>query len=323
MKAIRVHAHGGREELQLEQVADPRPGSGEVLVQIEAAGINFVEVYQRKGQYSMSLPYMPGSEGAGTVVALGEGVNGVQVGDRVVSQSFRGSYAELAVAPANRLVPIPDGIEMKTAAAAMLQGLTAHYLTTSTYNLKNGDWCLIHAAAGGVGLLLCQIARMRGALAIGTVSTEEKARLAREAGATATIIYTTQDFVAQVKRLTSGAGVAVVYDSVGATTFQGSLDVLRPRGLLALFGQSSGPVPPFDPQVLNQKGSLFLTRPTLHHYVATREELVERATELFGWIERGDLKVRIHAEYSLADAAKAHAALESRGTTGKVILVNR
>jgi NADPH2:quinone reductase len=323
VKAIRVHAHGGREELQLEQVADPRPGSGEVLVQIEAAGINFVEVYQRKGQYSMSLPYMPGSEGAGTVVALGEGVNGVQVGDRVVSQSFRGSYAELAVAPANRLVPIPDGIEMKTAAAAMLQGLTAHYLTTSTYNLKNGDWCLIHAAAGGVGLLLCQIARMRGALAIGTVSTEEKARLAREAGATATIIYTTQDFVAQVKRLTSGAGVAVVYDSVGATTFQGSLDVLRPRGLLALFGQSSGPVPPFDPQVLNQKGSLFLTRPTLHHYVATREELVERATELFGWIERGDLKVRIHAEYSLADAAKAHAALESRGTTGKVILVNR
>jgi NADPH2:quinone reductase len=321
VKAVRVKAHGGPEVLELEEVPDPVPGHGEAVVKIEAAGINFVEVYQRKGQYKMTLPFTLGTEGAGTVVAVGDGVDSVRVGDRVVSQGFLGSYAELALAPADRLVRIPDGVDTRTAAAAMLQGLTAHYLTMSTYPLSKGDWCLVHAAAGGVGLLLCQIARMQGALAIGTVSTEEKEKLAREAGAEAVINYTSQNFPAEVRRLTGGKGVKVVYDSVGATTFQGSLDCLAPRGTLALFGQSSGPVPPLDPQVLNQKGSLYLTRPTLHHYVATREDLVARSSELFGWIVSRELKIRIHASYPLAEAGKAQQALESRGTTGKVLLV--
>jgi NADPH:quinone reductase len=255
------------------------------------------------------------------VVALGEGAEFVRIGERVVSQNLSGAYAEMALAPADRLVRIPDQVSTKTAAAAMLQGLTAHYLTTSTCDLAKGDWCLVHAAAGGLGLLLCQIARMRGAFAIGTVSTEEKARLAREAGAHATINYTTQDFVTEVKRLTDGKGVKVVFDMVGATTFQGSLNSLRPRGLLALVGQSSGPVPPFDPQLLNQKGSLFLTRPTLAHYVPTREDLVARTSELFQWIQQGNLQLRIHAEYPLGDAARAHQDLESRATTGKLILI--
>jgi NADPH:quinone reductase len=320
VKAIQVRAHGGPEVLELVDLPDPRPRPGEAVVRIEAAGINFVEVYQRKGLYKMSLPFTLGSEGAGVVVSVGDGVDGVRIGDRVVSQGFQGAYAELALAPADRLVRIPDGVDTRTAAAAMLQGLTAHYLVMSTFPLSKGDWCLVHAAAGGVGLLLCQIARMLGAHAIGTVSTEEKARLAREAGAEATINYTSQDFPAEVKRLTGGKGVKVVYDSVGATTFQGSLDSLAQRGLLALFGQSSGPVPPLDPQVLNQKGSLYLTRPTLHHYVATREDLVARASELFGWIQSGALDVRIHAEYPLGQAAAAQSALESRGTTGKIIL---
>ena len=321
MKAIRIHAHGGPEALRLEEIPEPRPGRGEALIRIEAAGVNFVEVYQRKGQYAMTLPYTPGSEGAGVVTAVGDNISSVKVGDRVVSQSLRGSYAEFALAPAERLVSIPDGVTTKVAAAAMLQGLTAHYLTTSTFPLELGDWCLVHAAAGGVGLILCQIARMRGALAIGTVSTEEKGRLAREAGAHATINYTSQDFAAEVRRMTDGKGVKVVYDSVGATTFQGSLDSLATRGLLALFGQSSGPVPPFDPQILNQKGSLFLTRPTLAHYVAGREELTTRTAELLDWIGSRALKIRIHAEYSLAEAGKAHSALESRGTMGKLIVV--
>lgn len=321
MKAVRVPLHGGPDVLQLEELPDPRPSRGEVLVKIEAAGVNFIEVYQRLGWYRMALPFTPGSEGAGTVVALGEGVSGFKTGERVVSQGFRGSYADLAVAPAERLVKIPDGVETRTAAAAMLQGLTAHYLVTSTCNLEKGDWCLVHAAAGGVGLLLCQLARMRGAFAIGTVSTDEKATLAREAGAHATINYTRQDFVAEVRKLTGGKGVKVVYDSVGATTFQGSLDSLAPRGLLALFGQSSGPVPPFDPQVLNQKGSLFLTRPTLAHYVPTREELLARASELFGWIMSGALRIRVHREFPLSQAGAAQQALESRETTGKVLLV--
>jgi NADPH2:quinone reductase len=254
------------------------------------------------------------------VAALGEGVEGFKAGDRVVSQGFRGSYAELSIAPAERLVKIPEGVDTRTAAAAMLQGLTAHYLATSTCQLQPGDWCLVHAAAGGVGLLLCQMARMRGAFAIGTVSSDEKAALAKEAGAHATINYTNQDFVAEVRKLTGGEGVRVVYDSVGVTTFQGSLDSLAPRGMLVLFGQSSGPVPPFDPQLLNQKGSLFLTRPTLAHYVASREELVARSTDLLGWIRNGMLKVRVHAKYPLSDARKAHEALESRGTMGKVLL---
>jgi NADPH2:quinone reductase len=321
VKAIRIRAPGGPEVLEMEQVADPEPGRGEALVRIEAAGVNFIEVYQRKGQYKVTLPFTPGTEGAGRVIALGEGVDTVGVGDRVVSQGFRGTYAELALAPADRLIRIPEGIETRTAAAAMLQGLTAHYLTTSTFPLARGQWCLVHAAAGGVGLLLCQIARMRGARAIGTVSTEDKARLARENGAEATINYATADFTAEVRRMTGGKGVSVVYDSVGATTFQGSLDCLAPRGLLALFGQSSGPVPPFDPQVLNQKGSLFLTRPTLNHYVATRDDLIARSDDLFEWIRTGALTVRIHAEYPLLDAKLAHEALASRTTRGKVLLI--
>ena len=320
MKAIRVPVRGGPEVLQLEDLPDPKPAAGEVLVRMEATGVNFIETYQRKGQYPMTLPYTPGSEGAGTVIGVGDGVTSVRAGERVASQNFRGSYAELSVALADRVVAIPVGVDTKTAAAAILQGLTAHYLTTSTYPLARGDWCLVHAAAGGVGLLLCQIAKKRGAFAIGTVSTEEKAKLAREAGAHATIRYTEQDFAAETRRLTNGKGVAVVYDSVGATTFDGSLDSLAPRGLLALFGQSSGPVPPIDPQLLNKKGSLFLTRPTLAHYVATRDELLARSTELFGWILDGSLKVRVHASYPLAEAAAAHKALESRGTTGKVLL---
>jgi NADPH:quinone reductase len=321
MKAIRVHLQGGPEVLHLEETPDPTPGTGEVLVRIEAAGVNFIEIYQRKGQYAMALPFTPGGEGAGTVVAVGPGVAELKAGDRVASQSFRGSYAELSVAASDRVVRIPDGVSTKTAAAVILQGLTAHYLTASTYPLQREDWCLVHAAAGGVGLLLCQIAKMKGARAIGTVSTAAKAALAKEAGAEVTINYTQQDFVAETRRLTSGKGVPVVYDSVGATTFEGSLDSLAPRGMLALFGQSSGPVPPFDPQVLNRKGSLFLTRPTLAHYVATREELIQRSDDLFHWILRQSLKVRVHQEYPLGQAGDAQRALESRATTGKVLLV--
>ena len=320
MKAIRVHQHGGPRVLQLDDVPEPRPASGEVLVRVEAAGVNFMEIYQRKGQYPMPLPFIPGGEGAGTVIALGEGVASVRIGDRVVSQSFRGSYAEQSVTPADRLVVIPDRVDTRIAAAVMIQGLTAHYLATSTFPLSKGDWCLVHAAAGGVGLLLCQMAARRGAFAIGTVSTAEKVRLALEAGARAAIRYTEQDFVAETRRLTDGMGVQVVYDSVGATTFEGSLDSLAPRGMLVLFGQSSGPVPPIDPQVLNRKGSLFLTRPTIAHYVATREELLMRASEVFDWIVEGSLRVRVHATYPLADAGKAQEALESRGTIGKVLL---
>jgi NADPH:quinone reductase len=321
MKAIRVHAAGGPEALQVEEVADPRPGPGEAVVRMEGIGINFIDVYQRKGQYAMTFPHTPGTEGGGTVVAVGEQVKLVKVGDRVASQGFTGSYAEQSVAAADRLVVLPPEIPTKVGAAAMLQALTAHYLTMSTHPLSRGEWCLVHAAAGGVGLLLCQIARLKGAFAIGTVSTEAKANLAIEAGAHAVIRYTEQDFVAETLRLTDRAGVKVVYDSVGATTFTGSLRCLAPRGLLALFGQSSGPVPPFDPQELNRRGSLYLTRPTLAHYVATREELVARSNELFGWIADGSVKVRVHAEYPLAQAAEAHHALESRSTTGKVLLV--
>jgi NADPH2:quinone reductase len=322
MKAIRIRAPGGSEVLQMEQIPDPVPGVGEVLVRMEASGINFVEVYQRKGQYATNLPYTPGSEGAGTVVAVGPGVRTVQVGERVVSQGFQGSYAELAIAKEDRLIGVPDAVETRAAAAVMLQGLTAHYLATSTFPLSKGDWCLVHAAAGGVGLLLCQMAVIRGAIAIGTVSTAEKARLAEAAGAQATINYTEQDFAQETRRLTGGKGVQVVYDSVGAATFDKSLDALAPRGLLALFGQSSGPVPSFDPQLLNRKGSLFLTRPTLAHYVATREELAARAEDLFTWIAEERLRVRVHKTFPLEQAAEAHATLESRTTMGKLLLVH-
>jgi len=321
MRAIRIHETGGPEVMQLETIDDPAPGTGEALVHMESIGVNFVEVYYRKGLYKNPLPFTPGSEGAGTVVAVGAGVRDVAVGDRVTSQSFQGSYAELALAKVDKLVRIPDGLEARIAAAAMLQGMTAHYLATSVYPLKAGERCLVHAAAGGVGLILCQIARRIGAHVIGTVSTEKKAALAREAGAHDTILYTTQDFVAEVRRITDGAMVHVVYDSVGATTFLKSMDCLALRGMLALFGQSSGPVAPLDPNVLNQKGSIFLTRPTLGHYVATREELAWRAGDVLGWVRDGSLKLRIDREVPLVHAAEAHRALEGRRTTGKVLLV--
>ena len=321
MRAIRVHAPGGPEVMHLEDTPDPVAGPGEAVVRMEAAGVNFIEVYQRKGQYPMRMPYTPGVEGAGTVVAIGEGVTDLRVGDRVASETLQGTYAELAKTRADRLVRLPDAVDERVGAAVMLQGITAHYLATSTYPLKPGDRCLVHAAAGGVGLLLCQIAKHRGAWVVGTTSTPEKAQQARDAGADEVILYTQQDFVAEVKRLTAGKGVQVVYDSVGKTTFDGSLDCLVPRGLMALFGQSSGPVPPFDPQVLNRKGSLFLTRPTIAHHVATRDELTARATELLDWVRDGWLKVHIDRTFPLAEAAAAHAALESRRTVGKVLLV--
>jgi NADPH2:quinone reductase len=321
MKAIRVHQPGGPEVLKLEEVPDPRPGAGEALVRLEAIGVNFVEVYQRTGQYRSSLPFTPGAEGAGRVVELGPDVTGLKVGDRVAGVNFKGSYAELAVAPVERLIVLPESIDVKLAAAVMLQGITAHYLAISTYPLTSDSECLIHAAAGGVGLLLCQIAKLRGARIIGTVSTPEKASLATGAGANDVVLYTRQNFVDEVRRLTGGRGVHVVYDSVGKSTFDGSLDSLHPRGMMVLFGQSSGPVSPVDPQVLNSKGSLYLTRPTLANYIATREELSARATDLFRWIAEGSLNVRIDRTYPLAEAAKAHTALEGRQTTGKVLLL--
>jgi NADPH:quinone reductase len=321
MKAIRVLQTGGPEVLRLEEVPEPRPGPGEAVVQLEAVGLNFMEVYQRTGLYRVSPPFTPGGEGSGRVVAVGQGVTTVGPGNRVVSVNLMGAYAELARVSAERLVVLPDSIDTKLAAAVLLQGLTAHYLAISTFPLEKGSWCLIHAAAGGVGLLLCQIARSLGARVIGTVSTPEKAALASEAGAEEIVLYTQQDFVAEARRLTGGSGVSVVYDSVGRTTFEGSLNSLRPRGMLVLYGQSSGPVAPVDPQILNSKGSLFLTRPSLVHYVATREELLSRAGDLFRWIEEGKLRVRVDRTYPLADAAAAHRALEGRETTGKVLLV--
>ena len=320
MKAVRVHRTGGPEVLQLEELSGPDPGPGEALVALDDAGLNFIEVYQRTGLYRLPLPFTPGTEGAGRVVAVGHGVTAVRPGDRVASVNLVGSYAEQARAPAERLVQVPESVSTSMAAAVMLQGITAHYLATSTYPLTKGEWCLVHAAAGGVGLLLCQIARARGARVIGTVSSDVKARLASQAGAEEVVVYTRQEFVSEVRRITGGRGVSVVYDSVGKTTFEGSLDSLAPRGMLVLFGQSSGPVPPLDPQVLNSKGSLFLTRPTMGHYVASREELLARVHDLFRWIEEGWLSVRIDRTYDLSEAASAHRALEGRETTGKVLL---
>jgi NADPH2:quinone reductase len=322
MRAIRVHELGDPESLRLDVVPDPVAGPGEVLVRLEAIGVNFVETYQRKGVYPMKLPYIPGEEGAGTVVALGAGVQDVRVGDRVASVDLRGAYAELAVADASRVVAVPDGVSARAAAAVMLQGMTAHYLATSVHALQSGERCLVHAAAGGVGLLLCQIAKRRNAIVFGTTSSEAKARLAREAGADEVIDYATHDFAAEIARLTGGALLHVVYDSVGATTYAKSFDCLAPRGMLVLFGQSSGVVPPIDPLMLSRKGSLFLTRPTLKNYIATRDELVWRAGEVLGWVSEGSLSVRVDREVPLADAAEAHRALEGRRTTGKVLLVS-
>jgi NADPH2:quinone reductase len=321
MKAIRVHATGGPEVLRLEDVPDPVPAAGQVVIRVEAAGLNFIEVYQRTGLYPVALPYTPGREAAGTVERVGEGVTAVRPGDRVASESVIGSYAERALVAADRVVQLPAGMDARLGAAFVLQGLTAHYLACSTYPLRPGDTCLVHAAAGGVGLLLCQVASRIGARVIGTAGSEDKARLAREAGAEHVILYDETDFVAETKRLTDGAGVQVVYDSVGRTTFLKGLDCLAPRGMMVLFGQSSGQVEPFNPQVLSQKGSLYLTRPTLAHYVAARTELLQRAERLLDWIRDGSLKVRIGREMPLASAAEAHAELEGRRTTGKVLLI--
>lgn len=321
MKAIRVHKTGGPEQLRYEEAPMPAAGPGEVLVKVAATGLNFIDVYHRSGLYPMTLPFTPGSELAGSVEAVGEGVTGVAVGDAVATARASGAYAQYALVPAAQLVKVPAGIEMRQAAAAMLQGMTAHYLLYSTYPLQAGETALIHAAAGGVGLLLVQLAKRLGARVIGTVGTEAKARLALEAGADDVILYTQEDFVAAVKRLTHERGVDVVYDSVGQSTFEGSLNCLRPRGYMVLFGQASGPVPPFNLQVLNAKGSLFITRPSLFHYIAERAELEQRAGDLFAWIGAGTLKLRIDRSFPLAEAAEAHRALEGRQTSGKVLLI--
>jgi NADPH2:quinone reductase len=321
MKAIRIHGFGGPEVLSEDDLPLPEPGAGQARVKIAAAGVNFIDTYHRKGLYPGQLPLTLGQEGAGVVDAVGEGVGEVRPGDRVVYASVQGSDAEYALVPAARLVSIPEGVSFEQAAAAMLQGLTAHYLAVSTYPIKPGDTALIHAAAGGVGRLLVQIAKRRGARVIGTASTDEKIALARSGGADEVIAYTRENFEAATRRLTGGKGVDVVYDSVGKTTFDQSLNCLRPRGYMVLYGQSSGPVPPLDPQVLNAKGSLFLTRPTLGHYVATREELLSRANDLFGWIAQGQLDVRIDRTFALAQAADAHRYLEDRQTKGKVLLI--
>ena len=321
MKAIRVHANGGPEVLQVEDLPVPAPAAGQVLIRIEAAGVNFIDVYHRTGLYSLPLPLTPGKEAAGVVEEVGEGVTTVRPGDRVVSESVVGGYAEYGLVPAERALPLPDGVDARQGAAVFLQGLTAHYLTQNTYPLRGGDSCLVHAAAGGVGLLLCQLASRLGARVIGTAGNEAKARLAREAGASEVILYNDVDFVAETKRLTGGAGVKVVYDSVGRTTFLKGLDCLAPMGLMVLYGQSSGQVEPFQPQILSLKGSLYLTRPALAHYVAAPSELHRRATELLEWVREGSLRVRIGNEFPLDAAAEAHRALEGRKTTGKVLLI--
>jgi len=320
MNAIQIRETGGPEVLQLVDLPIPEPGPGQVLIRVEAIGMNFIEIYFRKGQYKATLPMIPGSEAAGTVEELGPGVNRFKPGDLVASTGVLGSYAEYALVPAAQLVKVPDGITPEQAAAAMLQGMTAHYLAYSTFPLKRGDTCLVHAGAGGVGLLLTQMAARIGARVITTVSTEEKEALSREAGASEVIQYTKQDFVAEVKRLTEGKGVDVVYDSVGKTTFDGSLNCLRPRGLLALFGGSSGAVPPVDLIQLSSKGSLFVTRPTLWHYVATREELEWRANDVLNWVATGELNLRMEHTFPLTEAGKAQDDMENRRTTGKILL---
>jgi len=322
VKAIRVNENGGPEVLSYEDVEVLEPGPGQALVRLAASGVNFIDIYQRTGTYPMDLPFTLGQEGAGEIESVGEGVEEVSPGDYVAFANLMGAYAEYIVAPAERLVSFNVTlVEARLAAAVMLQGMTAHYLTHSTFPLEEGQTALVHAAAGGVGLLLCQLAKMRGATVIGTAGTKEKAQLAKGAGADEVILYTEQDFVEETERLTNGEGVDVVYDSVGKDTFDGSLDVLRPRGYMVLFGASSGPVPPLHPQILNQKGGLFLTRPALAQYTATREELLWRAQSLFSWIGQNNLDVRIGGTYELSDAEQAHRDLEGRKTTGKLILL--
>ena len=322
MKAVRVHAPGGHEALRYEDVADPSPGPGQAVVRVEASGVNFIDVYHRTGLYKVPLPVILGREGGGTVLEVAADVHDVARGDRVAWAGGFGSYSEKAIVAADQLVKLPEGVSTPQGAAAMLQGMTAHYLAISTYPLKAGDTCVVHAGAGGVGLLLTQIAKMRGARVLTTVSTEEKARLSREAGADVVIDYTKEDFEAVAKRETGGRGVQVVYDSVGKTTFDKGLSSLAARGMMVLFGQSSGPVGAFDPQILSSKGSLYLTRPSLFNgYVADRKELLWRAGDVLGWVRDGRLKLRIGHEFPLSDAAEAHQALEGRRTTGKVLLI--
>ena len=321
MKAVRIKQFGGLEALKTEDIPLPEPGEGEARVKLESIGVNFIDIYQRIGRYQGKLPFTLGQEGAGIVDAVGPNVTEVKAGDRVAYAMIQGSYAEYAVVPAWRLVPIPSGVDVSQAVAAMVQGMTAHYLTFSTYPLKEGDSALVHAAGGGTGQLLVQVAKLRGARVIGTVSTDEKAALARKAGADEVIIYTQADFEAEVKRLTNGAGVDVVYDSVGKDTFDKSLNCLRRRGYMVLYGASSGAVPPLDPQVLNAKGSLYLTRPYLGHYTIDHAELLERANDVFSWIASGKLKIRIDKTFPLAEVAEAHRYLEDRQSKGKILLI--
>jgi NADPH2:quinone reductase len=321
MKAIQVKQPGGPEAMELVELPVPQPKANEAVVKLAASGVNFIDVYNREGRYKVALPFVLGQEGAGVVTAAGADAKPVKVGDRVAWTSVLGSYAEYAAVPADRLVPIPAGVSDQQAAAAMLQGMTAHYLVHDTYPLKRGETVLVHAAAGGVGLLLVQMAHQIGARVIGTVSTEEKGKLARAAGADEIIFYTQVDFEGETKRLTGGKGVDVVYDSVGKTTFDKGLNILRPRGMMVLYGGSSGPVPPFDLIALSTKGSLFVTRPTLGAYIATREELMARSGAVFGMIQAGKLKLRIEYTYPLAEAQRAHRDLEARKTTGKLLLI--
>lgn len=321
MRAIRIHEHGGPEKLVLDEIPAPVPGAGELRLRVEAAGLNFIDTYKRSGLYPVTLPHTVGQEAAGVVTAVGPGVTDFRLGDRVASAAVVGACADEALAPAAQVVAVPAGVTSAQAAAVMLQGLTAHYLTTDTWPLRPGETALVHAAAGGVGLLLVQLAKRRGARVLATVGDDAKAALAREAGADAVCVYAREDFAAAARAFTGGRGVDVVYDGVGRATWEGSLASLRPRGLLASFGNASGPVPPVAPLVLSQRGSLFLTRPTLAHYVATPAELRARAADLFAWLADGSLRVRIGATFPLAGTADAHRALEARATTGKVLLL--
>jgi NADPH2:quinone reductase len=321
MRAIRIHEHGGPEKLVLDEIPAPVPGAGELRLRVEAAGLNFIDTYKRSGLYPVTLPHTVGQEAAGVVTAVGPGVTDFRLGDRVASAAVVGACADEALAAAAQVVAVPAGVTSAQAAAVMLQGLTAHYLTTDTWPLRPGETALVHAAAGGVGLLLVQLAKRRGARVLATVGDDAKAALAREAGADAVCVYAREDFAAAARAFTGGRGVDVVYDGVGRATWEGSLASLRPRGLLASFGNASGPVPPVAPLVLSQRGSLFLTRPTLAHYVATPAELRARAADLFAWLADGSLRVRIGATFPLAGTADAHRALEARATTGKVLLL--
>jgi NADPH2:quinone reductase len=324
MRAIQVTETGGPEVLRLTELPDPKPGPGQLLVELAATGVNYIDTYHRSGAYPMPLPFIPGSEGAGTVTAVGPGTGDFAVGDLVAWATSPGSYAELAVVPAEQAMPVPQGVGSETAAGSLLQGMTAHYLTASVHAVQPGETVLVHASAGGMGLLLTQLATARGARVIGTVSTPEKERLAREAGAADVIRYgEVDDLAGEVRRLTGGDGLAAVYDGVGASTFDASLASLRPRGMLALYGAASGPVPPVDPQRLNSAGSVFLTRPKLADYVATRDELTWRAGEVFDAIQNGSLRISISGRYPLAEAHRAHQDLQSRRTTGKLLLLPR